>query len=93
MSAPFAFRRNSSAGIATATAIDLLRDALEVTEKALGKTHALAIDTLCELAAAHKRAGDFPRARRLDQERQERRARGKAGGLIQKSARARGDDS
>ena len=58
-----------SAGVATATAIDLLRDALEVTEKALGKNHAIAIETMCELAAAHKRAGDFPRARRLDEER------------------------
>jgi len=62
-----------SAGVATATAIDLLRDALEVTEKALGKNHAIAIETMCELAAAHKRAGDFPRARRLDEERRARR--------------------
>ena len=62
-----------SAGVATATAIDLLRDALEVIEKALGKNHALAIETLCELAAAHKRAGDFPRARRIDEERARRR--------------------
>jgi len=61
------------AGVATATAIDLLRDALEVIEKALGKNHALAIETLCELAAAHKRAGDFPRARRIDEERARRR--------------------
>jgi hypothetical protein len=63
-----------SAGVATATAIDLLRDALEVIEKALGKNHALAIETLCELAAAHKRAGDFPRARRIDEERARRRS-------------------
>ena len=69
-----------SAGVATATAIDLLRDALEVIEKALGKTHALAIETLCELAAAHKRAGDFPRARRIDEERARRRRRGNARG-------------
>jgi len=62
-----------SAGVATATAIDLLRDALEVTEKALGKNHAMAIETMCELAAAHKRAGDFSRARRLDEERRARR--------------------
>ena len=62
-----------SAGVATATAIDLLRDALEVIEKALGKNHALAIETLCELAAAHKRAGDFPRALRIDEERARRR--------------------
>ena len=61
------------ASVATATAIDLLRDALEVIEKALGKNHALAIETLCELAAAHKRAGDFPRARRIDEERARRR--------------------
>ena len=63
-----------SAGVATATAIDLLRDALEVTEKALGKNHAIAIETMCELAAAHKRAGDSPAARRLDEERRARRA-------------------
>jgi hypothetical protein len=44
-----------------------------VIEKALGKNHALAIETLCELAAAHKRAGDFPRARRIDEERARRR--------------------
>ena len=77
-----------SAGVATATAIDLLRDALEVTEKALGKNHAIAIETMCELAAAHKRAGDFPRARRLDEE---RRARRRAGNTVAE-ARARGDE-
>ena len=77
-----------SAGVATATAIDLLRDALEVTEKALGKNHAMAIETMCELAAAHKRAGDFPRARRLDEE---RRARRRTGNTVAE-ARARGDE-
>jgi hypothetical protein len=33
----------------------------------------MAIETMCELAAAHKRAGDFSRARRLDEERRARR--------------------
>ena len=90
VSVPFAVRQNAE--VATATAIDLLRDALEVTEKVLGKNHALAIETLGELVAAHKRAGFFPRAQRLDRE---RRARGKSRGANARvdSARARGDNS
>jgi hypothetical protein len=59
----------SRAAVSVASAIDHLKRALEIRKRVSGAKHGDTLRVMNELATAHKRVGDFPRATRLDLER------------------------
>jgi hypothetical protein len=70
--------RGGSTGSASrlASAIDHLKQALEIRKRVCGAKHGDTLRVMNELATAHKRVGDFPRATRLDLERRRLGKRG-----------------
>ena len=68
----------SHKALAIASAIDLLKRALEICKRVLGAGHSETLRCMCELATAHRRAGEFPRAERLYTERRKFSKRWKA---------------
>ena len=66
----------SRAAVSVASAIDHLKRALEIRKRVSGAKHGDTLRVMNELATAHKRVGDFPRATRLDLERRRLGKRG-----------------